>query len=335
MEIKVLLTRKFFEQDIQYLKQHLNPDCKLIVPDSYLEEDLLKMAKDTDVFLGPVISEKLCLVAQNLKFIQIPWTGVDNLNFSEIEKIGVTVCNSHSNAYAVAEHAIALMMDVAKKIAYHDAELRRGNWNRPKQDGSNELSPFSMRVSNKNVGILGYGHIGKAIHEFLRGFKCTFYISDSSIKKSEVENGNFYFNPLHNDEFLNQVDFLFICVPLTNSTRGFINEGFISKLKKSAILINTSRGEVIDENALFEALKNGMICGAGIDTWYNYPNKAGDVVFPSEKNPFHTLNNLTLSPHRAAFIENELPHLDDAIMNLNRATEGKPPLNIISTKNKF
>lgn len=335
MEIKVLLTRKFFDQDIHYLLEKLNAECHLIIPEDYSESNLIKLAEDADVFFGATISEKLCHAAPNLKFIQIPWTGVDNLNFEEIEKIGVTVCNSHSNAYAVAEHAITLMLDAAKKITYHDTELRKGNWNRPKMDGSNEISPFSLRVSNKNVGILGYGHIGKAIHEFLSGFKCTFYISDFSFQKTAIENGNYFFSPEQTDDYLKFMDFVFVCLPLTKETKGYINQALLSKLKRTSILINTSRGEVIEEDDLYYALKEGIINGAGIDTWYNYPKISSEKTFPSKKNPFHELKNLVLSPHRAAFIENELPHLDDAIANLNRASEGNPPLNIISTKNKF
>ncbi|MGE0088159.1 MAG: 2-hydroxyacid dehydrogenase [Bacteroidales bacterium] len=334
-ELNVLLTRKFFEQDILYITKRLQKGCKLLIPNSFSEDDLLKLAPNADILLGPVISKKICNSARKLKFIQVPWTGVDNLNFSEIEEIGVTVCNSHSNAYAVAEQAVSLMFDVSKKIAYHDAELRKGNWNRPMADCSNEVSPFSKRVSNSKIGIVGFGHIGKTILQYLSGFNCEFLIVDTSVENNYSENSTVYYPISQIGEMLPLVDFIFICVPLTEKTKGFINTDFFSKLKKSTILINISRGEVIDEDALFLALKNKQIFGAGIDTWYNYPKSANEPTFPSLKNPFHELKNIVMSPHRSALIEGELPHLDDAIVNINRAAQGLKPLNIISTKNKF
>lgn len=335
MEIKILPTRKFFEKDITYIKSKLSPVCEFIIPHDYSLDTLKKHAHEANIFFGGLISKELCSEAPKLKFIQVPWTGVDNLNFKEIEEIGITVCNSHSNAYAVAEHAISLLFDIAKKISYHDVELRKGNWNRPKQDGVNEVSPFSRRISNSKIGIIGFGHIGKTIKEFLSGFSCEFHIVDATIN-DKYENGNSTFYPIIQiDELLPFVDFIFISVPLTEKTNSFINAEFFSKLNNSAILINISRGEVINEDALYYALINNQISGAGIDTWYNYPKNSLEPTFPSLKNPFHGLKNLVLSPHRSAFIDGELPHLNDAIDNINRAAKGLDPLNIVSTLNKY
>lgn len=334
MEINVLLTKKFFEEDITYLNQSLLPEVKLIIPKDYGEENLLKYATDANVFLGGLISEPLCDASPNLKFIQIPWTGVDNLNFDTIQKIGVRVCNSHSNATAVAEHALALLFDAAKKISYHDHELRQGNWNRPKTDNTNEVSPFSKKISGKKIGIIGYGHIGKRIQTFLSGFNCEFYISSTSIKQKYSE-GNKYFYPSDSFDAICFVDYLFICVPLTDKTKGFMNKNVFDSMKNSSVLINTSRGEVLNEVDLYNALKNNDISGAGIDTWYNYPKNSNEPTMPSLKSHFWELDNIVMSPHRAGFIENELPHLDDAIININRTVYGFEPFNIISLKNKY
>ena len=107
-------------------------------------------------------------------------------------------------------------------------------------------------------------------------------------------------------------------------------------MKKDAILINTSRGEIVNENALYAALKEKTIMGAAMDTWYNNPKNPFDTdCKPSLNNAFETLDNLVLSPHRAAMIAGELPHLQDAIMNINRTADGLEPLNIVSVENKF
>ena len=336
MAVNVVLTRKFFDADLQFIKNGVKEGVNIIIPEAFTEDDLMKYAPDADIFFGPVISKRLCKAATHLKYVQVPWTGVDNLNFDLIREIGVKVCNSHSNAYAVAEQALALMFDASKKIAYHDRLMRTGEWNRPKPDKSNAVSPFSYRVSKSHVGIIGYGHIGRIIKQFLSAMDCTFHIADISVKEQKGEDGiNFY--PMSKLKvLLGTVDYVFLCVPLTAETRGFFGASQFAAMKETAIMINTSRGEIVDETALYEALKNKMIAGAGMDTWYNNPKNPFDSdCKPSLNYPFETLDNLVLSPHRAAMIAGELPHMDDAVMNINRTVDGLEPLNVVSVDKKF
>lgn len=336
MAVNVVLTKKFFDTDLQYVKNGVKEGANIINPEAFTEDDLMQYAPEADIFFGPVISKRLCEAATHLKFIQVPWTGVDNLNFDLIREIGVMVCNSHSNAYAVAEQALALMFDTSKKIAYHDRLMRTGDWNRPKPDKSNAVSPFSGRISKSQVGIIGFGHIGRIIKQYLSAMECSFHVADISVKEQKVEEGlNFY--PMTNlKELLGKVDCVFLCVPLTEETCGFFGAEQFAAMKETAIMINTSRGEIVDEDALYAALKDERISGAAMDTWYNNPRNPFDTdCKPSLKNPFETLDNLVLSPHRAAMIAGELPHLDDAIMNINRTIDGLKPLNVVSVENKF
>lgn len=336
MAVNVVLTRKFFDADLQFIKNGVKKGANIIIPESFTEEDLMKCAADADVFFGPLISKRLCEAAKHLKFIQVPWTGVDNLNFDLIREIGVKVCNSHSNAYAVAEQAVALMFDAAKKIAYHDRLMRTGEWNRPKPDHSNVVSPFSCRVSKSKVGIVGYGHIGKLIKKYLEGFECIFYVADPSVEEYRQEDHVCYYPIALWMDLLSKVDYVFLCVPLTEETRGFFGTSQFEIMKETAIMINTSRGEIVDEAALFDALENGKIAAAGMDTWYNAPKTPHDTdCKPSLNYPFENLDNLVLSPHRAAMIAGELPHLNDAIININRAVEGLEPMNVVSVEHKF
>lgn len=336
MAVNVVLTRKFFDADLQFIKNGVKEGANIIIPEAFAEDDLMKYAPGADIFFGPVISKRLCEAASHLKFIQVPWTGVDNLDFDLIREIGVKVCNSHSNAYAVAEQAVALMFDAAKKIAYHDRLMRIGDWNRPKPDKSNAVSPFSGRVSKSSMGIIGFGHIGRIIKQYLSAMECTFHVADISVKGKKVEDGVNYYPMSSLKELLGKVDYVFLCVPLTEETRGFFGTEQFGAMKETSIMINTSRGEIVDEGALYYALKNGVIAGAAMDTWYNNPKNPFDTdCKPSLNHPFETLDNLVLSPHRAAMIAGELPHLDDAVMNINRTIDGLEPLNAISVENKF
>lgn len=336
MAVNVVLTRKFFDADLQFIKNGVKDGANIINPEAFTEDDLMKYAPDADIFFGPVISKRLCEAASHLKFIQVPWTGVDNLNFDLICEIGVKVCNSHSNAYAVAEQALALMFDAAKKMAYHDRLMRTGVWNRPKPDKSNAVSPFSKRVSKSQVGIIGYGHIGKIIRQYLSAMECQFHIADISVSEKKTEDGVSFYPMNSLKDLLGAVDYVFLCVPLTAETRGFFGKEQFEAMREDAIMINTSRGEIVDEAALYDALSNKVIAGAGMDTWYNNPKNPFDTdCKPSLSYPFETLDNLVLSPHRAAMIAGELPHLEDAVMNINRTVDGLEPLNVVSAEKKF
>jgi phosphoglycerate dehydrogenase-like enzyme len=332
--MKVLLTKPFFQADLDYIHSKLFKGIELIIPPNYKPETLEEFAQNVDVFFGGTITETLLQKAKKLKFIQVPWTGVDNLNFDLLSKYNITIANSHSNSLIVAEHSIALMFDAAKKISFHDRNLRLGNWNRINNEIPNEISPFSKGIYGSNIGIVGFGAIGKNIHKLLAGFECNFKIFSKNKKTDNLANTSFY----SIDEFLQelyQIDFVFICIPLTNETKNLVNESFLGAMNKDSILINISRGEVINENDLYFSLYNKKIGFAGIDTWYNYPSKENTSPYPSIKNNFHLLNNVILSPHRAGYAESGLFHLDDAIENLNRYLEGKPLINIISLIDKY
>jgi lactate dehydrogenase-like 2-hydroxyacid dehydrogenase len=307
-----------------------------LTPKGFDESSLLDLVSEADIFLGSYITNKMLDKAVRLKFIQIPWTGVDNLDFELLSKHNIVVCNSHSNSAAVAEHAVAMMMDAAKKISYHDRLLRQGKWNRVIRGQINEISPFSKMISKSRVGIIGFGAIGKQIYSFLKGYNCTFKIFTKGVVNQDVYGTDLIaFSPLDMYNEISELDFIFVTVPLTPETNKMINSQFLSAMNNSAILINISRGEVIHEEDFYNALKDKTIAFASVDTWFNYPTKENTEVFPSSRFDYHLLDNLVLSPHRAGYVENCFPHLDDAIENINRAYQGKPLKNVISLKDRY
>lgn len=332
---KVLLTKPFFEEDLIYIKARLDKEISLVIPSSYSEEDLIKHAGEAKVLMGGFISERLIDAAKNLSFIQIPWTGVDNLNFDLLRRKNIVLCNSHSNAMIVAEHAIALMMDSAKKISYHDRLLREGKWNRASKQQINEISPFSAMINHSNVCIIGYGAIGQKIHQLLSGFECQ--VTAITRDLPMIAHGNNFKVVSDNNifEHLKRQKFVLVSVPLTTLTKGMIDKTFFEAMEKDSALINISRGEVLDEEALYNALVSKTLAFAAIDTWFNYPTKENPEVFPSKRFPFHKLNNLVLSPHRAGYAEDGFPHLDDAIKNINNVHVGLPLMNIVDLEKKY
>ena len=212
--------------------------------------------------------------------------------------------------------------------------MRDGNWNRPGLNKT-EISAFSKTLRNSKVGIIGFGAIGKDIYNMMEGFKCTFKVFNRSTKPTiDAENISFHaISEVYKE--LVDLDFVIISIPLTESTRGLIDKKFLGAMNENSVLINISRGEVINEEDLYTALDNMSIASAAIDTWFNYPNKNNPIAFPSLKYPFHELSNVVLSPHRAGFVDSGFPHLDDAIENLNRLAESRELINVVSSKKGY
>ena len=334
--MNILLTKKMMSQDIEYIQSGLSSDIKLIFPESYDEATLVNNVSEAEVLLGGFFSEGLLSHAKNLKFAQIPWTGVDNLDFDLLRKHNVVVCNSHSNSEVVAEHAVAMMMDAAKKLSYHDREMRGGNWNRLFPNTQNNISPFSQKISGSKIGIIGFGAIGQSIVNMLKGFSCSFHVfTRSGLIAEEFKNKVEWFQIIDFIDKAKELDVVFVAIPLTKETQGIIDNHFFNALSAHSILINISRGQVLNPTHLYDALLNKKIGGAAIDTWYNYPSPSNPKVFPSIEFPFHELDNIILSPHRAGYIDSGFPHLDDAIENLNRFVKGESLKNIISLNNTY
>jgi phosphoglycerate dehydrogenase-like enzyme len=334
--MKVLLTKSFLSEDLDYISSHLLDGITLINPQSFDEQSLIQLVSEADVLLGSYITENLLNAATNLKFIQIPWTGVDNLDFDLLQQYNIKVCNSHSNATVVAEHAVALMMDAAKKMSYHDKLMRQGKWNRLIPGQLNVVSPFSSMISKSKVGIIGFGAVGKKIYHLLLGFDCSFEaFTKDPVNLTEYGPNLSVFSPVDMYKRMHELDIIFVAVPLTPETRNMINASFLSSMNNHAVLINISRGEIVQEEDLYHALHDKTIAFAAIDTWFNYPTRDNPEIFPSAKFEYHLLDNIVLSPHRAGYVKEAFPHLDDAIENLNRFYKGNTLKNIISLKNRY
>lgn len=333
--MKVLLTKKFMQSDIDYISKGLIAGVELVEPDEFSESGVLAKIDVVDALLGGLVTEKILKQSPHIKLIQIPWTGVDNLSFELLAKYPSTVlCNSHSNSFVVAEHAVALYLSVAKKVAYHDQQMRTGNWNRVSSDG-NPVSPFSSAVVNRKVVFVGYGSVNQTICKLLSGFNPNVTVVNRSglLNEAGIEAKVFGFQKIQ--EAVEGAEAVFIAAPLTTETRGIIDESCFTAMNERTILINVARGALVNERSLYEALRSNRIFGAGIDTWYNYPKSQEQTTYPSVEYPFQELDNLVMSPHRAGYTDEGFPHLDDAIVNLNNLKTGKPLMNKVSVSRRY
>jgi D-3-phosphoglycerate dehydrogenase len=228
-------------------------------------------ARFTDTVMG---------ACKNLKMISIWGTGTDNVDLEAAGRRGITVCNTPGvNARAVAEHAIALMLAVSRRIPQIDREMRAGKW--PREMLSQALG--------KTLGVFGTGRIGERVIEIGRALGMTVLAWSARGDHAHVE--RLGARPATKDEILRDADVVSLHVRLTPETRGFLSKKDLGAMKKTAFLVNTGRGALVDRDALIEVLRQNRIAGAGLDVFHDEPLKAED--------PILTLENVVLSPHNA------------------------------------
>jgi len=230
--------------------------------------------------------------SSDLHTLVIPYAGLPEATamlLRQFPQLGV--CNLHHNAVGTAEMGMALLLAAAKRIVLFDRELRDGDWSRRYGDGSNFL------LEGKQGLILGYGAIGRRIAAMCSAFGMRVAALWRKAERRRIDDVSVHpIADLHT--CLQSTDVLFICAPLTNVTRGMIGAMELSFLPPHSILVNVARGPVVDERALYQALKGRKIGAAGLDVWYRYPQSEGEreQTRPSEF-PIHLLDNVVMSPH--------------------------------------
>ena len=328
----LIFLTKFIDRDLLILKKFLSKYYNFIEPKNYSEESICEVVNNADVGVGNKITKKILESSDKLLFYQHTGSGIDNIKLNIFKNKNIIVSNTHSNSIYVAEYAIALMFNLIKKINIHDSLIRKGIWFHPNDftDISNYLSDTIMK---KKIGILGYGHIAKKIISFLKPYQNDIYVLRRSKNKNNSSN-KIKFKTI--DFIAKNSEILFVCLPLTNKTINLINGLIFKKFKKSIILINISRAEIIDEKQLFLSLKNKNIGGAAIDVWYNKISNSKNITNHLSKNyNFTKFNNLIISPHRAGYILNNSFHLNDVINNLIKYAKNMKVKNIVNINNGY
>lgn len=321
------------EGDILYIKQGLYKDIAdqydLVVPEEFTEDSICDVVSDADVLLGPYVTNKIIKAAKKLRLIQVPWTGMDTFDFSTVRGVAIPICNTHSNAEAVAEIGIAILLDLLKKVSYHDRKMRIGNWNRDQIP----LNLKSKMLNKQTVCVLGFGNIGSRIGNLIAAFGAKVIAVGG--KKEQTSSASKVYSNEYVEEAIAKADIVICTLPLTETTKGFINEKLFSVMKDGVIFINMSRAAVVDEDAVWNGLKSGKIGAFGSDVWWNAPKRGKSHSYPSEKHDFWKLDNVVMSPHRAGFIEDSLPHLDGAIENIIALARGEKLSGIVDPRKGY
>lgn len=285
---------------------------EFIVYDRSTPEEVIERCKDAEAILINKIKirEQEIEALPSLKYIGLLSTGYDVVDINAAFKRGIIVTNVPSyGTESVAQMVFALLLELSNNVCLHNEAVKNGEWS-SRNDFCFWKRPL-IELHGKTIGFIGFGRIGQATAKIAKSFgmKVIYFVP----KKKIIEEAEW----VSLDELFKESDIISLHCPLNNDTRGIINASAIEKMKDTALLINTSRGPLINEEDLASALNNDRIAGAGLDVLSIEP--------PANTNPLFNAKNCIITPHIAwATIEARTRLLNTAIKNLKCFIDGKP-----------
>ncbi|MBC8446448.1 MAG: hydroxyacid dehydrogenase [Chloroflexi bacterium] len=287
MKLSVHLLRQPDAAALAHLRAHLDAEVHLTFgPD-------LPAPADYHILVAGRPQREHLTASPNLHALIIPWAGLPETTRDLMRDFPhISVHNLHHNAAPVAEMAVALMLAAAKLVVPADRALRAHDWT-PRYHRPNP----TILLEGRTALILGYGAIGQRAAHLCRALG----MEVMAIRRHvAAPSPDAIYPPDALYSLLPLANVLIICLPQTPKTTGMIGEGELALLPSGAILVNVGRGPIVDEAALYHALREGTLHSAGLDVWYNYPtDEAARSHTPPSVYPFYELDNVVMSPHRA------------------------------------
>lgn len=307
-ELKVLLLEPFDPRGMDLLQE----SAEVIFARSFDEDTLVEQARDADGIIARargMISRRVMENASRLKVVGRHGVGVDNIDVEAATELGIQVVNTPlANKESVAEHAIGILLGLSKLVVQVDRGLRRGQWRGKAEFRGNELK-------GKTLGVVGTGRVGTRVAEIARlGFNMDILYHDVVPNLRVEEIGG---RRCELEELLSRSDYVTLHVPLMPETEYLIGERELGLMKPTAYLLNLSRGKVVNEAALIEALQTGQIAGAGLDVYEVEP-------LPPDS-PFLDMENVVITPHMSSHTDEALLSMAMVVKDVMAVLSGQPP----------
>ena len=307
---KILVVQGLHEQGLQMLKNRTDIEFNVLMSDD--ENEILEAAKDVNgiTVRTAKISSRVIEAANKLQVVSRHGVGYDTIDLVSLnnKKIPLTIA-AHSNMISVAEQAMFFLLALSKNVFYYDDFTRKGDW-------TNRWNVKAWDLAQKNILVIGFGRIGSNFVKRALAFDMNVYVYDPYVEKEKVKISGAI--PVDNiSENLQKMDAVTLHCPKNDETTDLFTKKEFNLMKKSSFIINCARGGILNEEDLYEALKNENISGAGLDVF--------DVEPTPSSNPLFKLNNVILSPHIAGVtvestvrmatetVQNVLDVLDDKV----------------------
>ena len=292
-------------------------------PVTATDAEIAAAVDGADVFVGAEF--RAAWSSPSLRLVQVPGAGTDGIDRSRLPAECV-LCNAFGHEWAVAEHAFLLMIAFQKQLFQLDRDLRQGKWGWENR--------MTLELRGRRLLILGLGRIGRELVRWGRFFSMKMSAVSRTISADRQQElgleqvGTFADLP----RFLPDADFVVIALPGTEETRDLLGADAFAAMKPSAYLVNVGRASVVNETALFEALRDGKIAGAGLDVWYKYP-KVGEDALPAQL-PFWELSNVIMTPHNGGYTPETMQARWAVIgRNIENLLRGAPLENVVPPAN--
>jgi phosphoglycerate dehydrogenase-like enzyme len=325
MDLNVHYTYPLADDIVSYLKNRLLPGIRFTAGPEPVPADVHILVA------GRPTREELA-TSSLLHSLIVPWAGIPAETQALLASFpDLALHNLHHNAQPVAELAMALLLAAAKYVVPFDRLLRGHDWTPRYQ----RPSPVVL-LAGKSALILGYGAIGRLVAGMCLAFGMQVRATRRT-RQVEEENGVAIHPAEALDDLLPETDALMICLPHTPETDGLIGAHRLARLPARAVLVNIGRGAIVDQQALYVALRDGTILAAGLDVWYNYPaDSESRGATPVADYPFWELDNVVMSPHRAGTTQDtdrlRMAHLAEL---LNAAARGETMPNRVDLRQGY
>ena len=309
-QFNVVITGPIAEEGMKLLAHICSIDCtKPYLASSVLAQKLRDERADGLIVRMGKITEEVIRGSPNMKVITKHGIGVDNIDVGAATELKIPVLNTpFANYESVAEHVLGLMLALARDIPGLDSRVRQGHWDKAHYRG--------VELYHKTLGLIGFGRIGRRIRELVAPLHMKVLVYDPYLQSNQIPPEVKRAEKL--EELLTCADIVSLHCPLTQETKNLIDKNELKMMKKTAWLINTARGEVVNEEALIDALKKGEIAAAGIDTFSKEP--------PDDIKALWSAGKTVLSPHIAGTTEESFRRMGiESAKNILTILQGKRP----------
>lgn len=322
----VVICQALHSDAIERLSADLGPSYRVIDRGNAPRRDLMASLETAEYAVSQLFTPEMGQHARGLKLLHAQGSGTDGIDRAALPP-GCWLANVYEHDVAIAEYVFMVMLALSRDLLALDAGLRRGDMGPAGHYGG----PMRGEISGSTIGIVGYGRIGREVAKRARCFGQRVLAIKGHPDAAVAARDDLarLGGPEDLPALMKESDFVVVSVPLTPDTQGLIGEREIQLMKPSAFLINVGRGPVVDEGALFRALRDHRIAGAALDVWYTYP-PVGRLGQPS-RYPFQTLANVIMTPHIAGWTHGTVDRRMDFIArNVERVARGEEPLNVVT-----
>ena len=324
--MNILLQGRIAVDAQHYLQKFVDPGWNIDIwdPDTMSLSDFDELASRCHVMIGGNIPRETWPDVPELRLFQIPWAGYNHTGPEKMPQ-GVPVCNCFEHESSIAEYVMLGLLEWEIRLCQMDASMREHGW------GGRIIGltgSYHGELAGKTIGFVGYGHIAAAIAHRARAFglKLKAIRRNNETCPDELE---WLGGTDDLPQLLADSDYVIIACDLNAATRNLFDERVLAMMKPDSVLVNVSRGGIIDEKALYDALSQRTIAGAVIDVWYNYNEKGKPEVAPFNY-PFNELDNIIMSAHESGWTENQVNRRWQFIAkNIRKIESGDGPMNVV------